>query len=150
MNLDLTSIIIAIDDAGSAGRALDYGLETAEALLLPVRLVHVVASGDHHAADVRRIDIEDIGQAAGGFPEHELGAALIERALERAGQRRVEVEGVLLGGEPAATLLRYLDECDRPMLVVGRRGGGRVREWLLGSVSDKLTRHARCPVMVVS
>lgn len=150
MSLDLTSIIIAIDDAGSAGRALDYGLETAEALLLPVRLVHVVKSHDHHAAEIRPINLAEIGEAAGSYPEHELGAALLERALERAGQRRVEVEAVLLSGEPAATLLRYLAECDRPMLVMGRRGQGRLQQLLLGSVSDQIVRHADCPVTVVS
>jgi nucleotide-binding universal stress UspA family protein len=150
MNLKLTSIIIAIDDAGSAGRALDYGLETAEALLLPVRLVHVVRSTDHHAAGVRRINLDDIGQAAGSYPGHQLGAELLDRALARAGARKVEVEPVLLDGEPTATLLRYLAECDQPMLVVGRRGQGRLRELLLGSVSDQLVRLARCPVMVVS
>lgn len=150
MDLNLTSIIIAIDDAGSAGRALDYGLETAEALMLPVRLVHVVQSHDHHAAGVRRIDLSDIGEATGSDPAHELGAALLERALQRAGERKVEVEAVLLGGEPASTLLRYLAECDRPMLVMGRRGQGRLRELLLGSVSDQIVRHAKNPVMVVS
>lgn len=150
MSLDLTSIIIAIDDAGSAGRALDYGLEVAETLLLPVRLVHVVRSGSKHAAEVRRIDLNDIAEAANGFPEHELGAALLDRALRRAGERKVEVEAVLLDGDPADSLLRYLDQCDRPMLVVGRRGQGLLRELLLGSVSDKLVRHAHCPVMVIS
>lgn len=150
MDLNLTSVIIAIDDAGSAGRALDYGLETAEALMLPVRLVHVVRHGNAHSAEIRRINHDDISAAARGYPEHEQGAAILDRALDRAGQRRVEVEAVLLDGEPATSLLRYLDECDRPMLVVGRRGQGRLQELLLGSTSDKLVRHARCPVMVVS
>lgn len=150
MDFNLTSIIIAIDDAGSAGRALDYGLETAEALLLPVRLVHVIQTQDHHAAGVRRINLEDVSEAAGSYPEHELAASLLERALARAGDRKVEVEAVLLGGEPASTLLRYLAECDRPMLVMGRRGQGRLSQLLMGSVSDQIVRHASCPVMVVS
>jgi nucleotide-binding universal stress UspA family protein len=150
MDFKHTSIIIAIDDAGSAGRALDYGLELAESLLLPVRLVHVVRPRESHAGEVRRIDLDDIGEAAGSFPEHELGAALLERALARAGDRKVEVEAVLLGGQPAQTLLRYLNECDRPMLVMGRRGQSRIRELLLGSVSDQVIRHAHCPVIVVS
>jgi len=145
-----TSIIIAIDDANSAGRALDYGLEMAETLKLPVRLVHVARSQKDHGSDVRRLNLKDIEDAAGGIPEYELGAALLDRALERAGERQVEVEPVLLGGEPVNALLRYLEDCDRPMLFVGRRGGGAVKQMLLGSVSDALIRHAKCPVVVVS
>ncbi len=150
MALPYTSIVIAIDDAGSAGRALDYGLEMAETLRLPVRLVHVARPPSTHAADVRRIDLGDIERAADGIPEYEIGAALLDRALERAGERKVDVEPVLLGGEPADALLRYLKECDRPLLFMGRRGQGRLEQLLLGSVSDRIIRHADCPVTVIS
>ena len=92
MEFSQTSIIIAIDDANSAGRALDYGLEMAETLKLPVRLVHVARSQEDHGADVRRLKLDEIQNAANGIPEYELGAALLDRALERAGERQVEVE----------------------------------------------------------
>ncbi|MCC5866026.1 MAG: universal stress protein [Wenzhouxiangella sp.] len=150
MDFRHTSIVIAIDDAGSAGRALDRGLELAEALRLPVRLVHVARTAPNHSAEVRRIDINDIGQVAGGQPEYELAAELLKRALARGGERAVEIEPVVLGGDPADAMLRYLDDCDRPILVVGRRGQGQLAQLLLGSVSDKLVRHAKCPVMVIS
>ncbi len=150
MDFRHTSIVIAIDDAGSAGRALDRGLEMAEALRLPVRLVHVARIAQDHTAEVRSIDRADIDRAAGGQPENELAAALLDRAMERAGQRQVEIEPVLLGGDPADALLRYLESCDRPMLVMGRRGQGRLADLLLGSVSDKVIRHAKCPVTVIS
>ena len=150
MDFRHTSIVIAIDDAGNAGRALDRGLELAEALRLPVRLVHVATTAQSHGAEVRRIDFNDIDQVAGGQPEYELAAELLKRALARGGERAVEIEPVVLGGDPADAMLRYLDECDRPILVVGRRGQGQLAQLLLGSVSDKLIRHAKCPVMVVS
>jgi nucleotide-binding universal stress UspA family protein len=150
MSFQHTSIVIAIDDAGSAGRALDYGLEMAEALRLPVRIVHAARLPDSHAADVRLIDRKDIEQSASTIPEYELAAELLDRAMARAGERQIEIEPVLLGGEPADALLRYLKDCDRPMLFVGRRGQGRIAELLLGSVSDKLIRHAQCPVFVIS
>ena len=150
MNFTHTSIVIAVDDAGSSGRALDYGLEMAEALQLPVRIVHVASLQDPHRTDYQQLDLEHISQAAGGMPELELGAALLDRAMERAGERQIEMEPVLLGGEPTDALLRFLDECDKPMLFVGRRGQSRLRELILGSVSDKLVRHARCPVFVIS
>ena len=150
MDFKHTSIIIAIDDAGSSGRALDYGLEVAEDLKLPVRIVHVTRGPDSHKADFGHLDLDEIRKAANTIPEFELGADLLDRAMERAGQRRVEIEPVLLSGEPANALLRYLAECDRPMLFVGRRGRSRIRELLLGSVSDQVIRHTKCPVFVVS
>lgn len=38
---------------------------------------------------------------------------------------------------------------DAELLVVGARGLGSLRELILGSVSDRCIRHARCPVVVV-
>jgi nucleotide-binding universal stress UspA family protein len=150
MNFEHTSIVIAVDDAGSSGRALDYGLEMAEALQLPVRIIHVATLRDPHQTDYQQLDLGHISKAADGMPELELGAALLDRAMERAGERQIEMEPVLLVGDPTDCLLRFLDECDKPMLFVGRRGQSRLRELILGSVSDKLVRHAKCPVFVIS
>jgi len=146
-----TSIVIAIDDAGNARRALDYGLELAETLRLPVRLVHVARPAAFRSADVQRIDLNEVSSdGAPHVPEFELAVDLLERAMARAEGRKLEAEPVLLGGEPADGLLRYLEDCDRPMLVMGRRGQSRIQELLLGSVSDQVIRHARCPVIVIS
>ncbi len=145
-----TSVVIAIDDASNAGRALDYGLTLAEALKLPVRLVHVANVRDLQSAGVRRIDLNKIREAADGIPEYEIAAGLLDKAQARAGERQVDIEPVLLGGDPADALLRYLNECDQPMLIMGRRGQSRIQALLLGSVSDKVVRHATCPVIVVS
>lgn len=151
MDFKQTSIVIAIDDAGSARRALDYGLELAETLRLPVRVVHVARPAAFRSAEAQRIDLGEVGsESKPRVPEFELAVDLLERALARAEARSIEVEPVLLGGDPADGLLSFLDECDRPMLVMGRRGQSRIQELLLGSVSDQVIRHARCPVIVIS
>lgn len=150
MSFKYTSLLIAVDDSASAGRALDFGLELAESLKLPVRIVHAVRMPDYRSADVRPIDMKAAHDAAGDAPEYQLGAALLDRALARAGDRKVAVEAVLLSGDPAEALLRFAADCDRPMLVVGRRGRGRLQELLMGSVSDKTVRLARCPVIVIN
>lgn len=149
MGFKHTSLLIAVDDSDSAGRALEYGLNLAERLRLPVRIIHVTRAPDATADYFRRIDLKAIHTIAGDPPEVVLGAALLERALDRAGAWRIEVEGVLLSGDPADALLRYAAECDRPILVLGRRGRGLLQELFLGSVSDKTVRLAKCPVMVI-
>ena len=149
MGFKYTSLLIAIDDSAGAERALSYGLALAESLKLPVRVIHAARSPDPSAGDYGRIDLKALHEAAGDPPEYQLGAALLERALDQARQRQVSVEAVLLSGDPAMALLRYAAECDRPILVLGRRGRGLLQEMLLGSVSDKTLRLAKCPVTVV-
>ncbi len=59
----------------------------------------------------------------------------------------VEVEYVARRGPAANALLECSEHAD--LVVVGARGLGGFRGLALGSVSDQVTRHASCPVVVV-
>jgi nucleotide-binding universal stress UspA family protein len=50
-------------------------------------------------------------------------------------------------GDPAQELIVASRDAD--LLVLGSRGGGGFAKLLMGSVCDKLTHHAACPVVVI-
>jgi nucleotide-binding universal stress UspA family protein len=52
-------------------------------------------------------------------------------------------------GDPGTEIELYAREVGATVLVVGSRGRGGIKRALLGSVSDRLVRHASCPVLVV-
>ena len=57
----------------------------------------------------------------------------------------------LAGALGARVRLFYVFPAASPLLVViGRRGLSRIQTLLLGSVSDKVIRHAKCPVTVIT
>jgi nucleotide-binding universal stress UspA family protein len=55
----------------------------------------------------------------------------------------------LLTGSPVNQILCAAEETDAGLVVVGRRGLGGVKRFLMGSVSEGVIHHARCPVLVV-
>ena len=61
----------------------------------------------------------------------------------------VAVETDVAMGDPRAEIVRLADEWGADLLVLGARGLGLVKRFLLGSVSLAVARHARCPVLVV-
>jgi len=149
MTFQHTSILVAVDDSDSAVRALDFALEMAKTLRLPVRIVHATKPRSGQSDEVHTLDFEEIREQAQKSPENQIAIEVLERALQQANERSISAEPVLLSGDPAEALLRYAAECDRPMLVVGRRGLGRLQGLLMGSVSDKTVQLANCPVTVI-
>jgi nucleotide-binding universal stress UspA family protein len=74
----------------------------------------------------------------------------IEVLVEQASERMKELSGVearAVYGLAAEELAAFGEEVD--LLVVGSRGYGPVRRLVLGSTSEHLARHARCPLLVL-
>lgn len=65
-----------------------------------------------------------------------------------SGQYSVEVEPVVLGN-PAVELVRIAQERGAELIVVGSHGLTGIDRFLLGSVSERVLRHAHCSVLVV-
>jgi len=89
----------------------------------------------------------------GVVPDHEaereaetIANAMIEEVLGSARQD-LDVTVELLEGPAALRLLDF--ELIGEMIVVGSRGRGGFAGLLLGSVSQHLAEHARCPVVVI-
>ena len=60
-----------------------------------------------------------------------------------------KVTGVCLEGVIVDELINQLETHPADLLVMGSRGMSSARRLLLGSVSDAVTHHAKCPVMIV-
>jgi nucleotide-binding universal stress UspA family protein len=59
------------------------------------------------------------------------------------------VTGVCLEGVIVDEIISYLEKSPADLLVMGSRGLSTARRLLLGSVSDAIVHHAKCPVLVV-
>ncbi|MBC8102155.1 MAG: universal stress protein, partial [Cytophagales bacterium] len=72
--------------------------------------------------------------------------AVALRGADRGCQ--IVVEPVALGN-PAAELVRIADERSAGLIVVGSEGLTGIERFLLGSVSERVLRHAHCSVLMV-
>ena len=60
-----------------------------------------------------------------------------------------DVEYVLRTGNEATEILKFADEHPGALIVLGARGVGALLGIFGGSIADKVTRHAKAPVLVV-
>jgi len=81
--------------------------------------------------------------------EEEVGTRLNEQ-VRRVREAGGEVAGTHARvGRPDAEVVGLAGELGARLIVLGSRGHGPLRSALMGSVSDSVVRHARCPVLVV-
>ena len=61
----------------------------------------------------------------------------------------IRVRHVLLDGDPAAEIVRYAQEMNMDLIVMGTHGRTGLQHVLLGSVAEKVVRLAPCPVLTI-
>src|SRR5918998_2812536 len=84
-------------------------------------------------------------------PPYEEGARkILEAQVGRIEEAGISVaEAHLVTGGPADAILDLGDQLGAGLIVVGSRGLGPVKRLLVGSVSESIVHHAKCPVLVV-
>ncbi|MEF8821083.1 MAG: universal stress protein [Halovenus sp.] len=104
-----------------------------------------------HALHVIDTDMRSVLTEVGsGFDTLEQRGENAVGTVERLGQSHgIEVETEIRNGDPAETILAVADELDADLIVCGTHGRSGVRRQLLGSVAERVVRHASQPVLTV-
>ena len=138
-------IVVGVDDSADAVRALEWAV--AEARVHHDRVLLV------HAWQYPAVGISDYaGDPLPVFGYHELekvAADVLTRAVEVINglDATVAVDTRLVQGHPGEVLVEASDGAR--LLIVGSRGLGGFKGMLMGSISNTVAHHARCPVVIV-
>jgi nucleotide-binding universal stress UspA family protein len=145
----IKTILVAYDGSVHAARALALAADAALRYGAEVHLVHVIPRLEvpeelKEFARVEGVDSQTV-LALRQVADSVLGAAQAGLAAKGV----TAAQAVVLTGDPAEELLGYAREHGVGLVVMGRRGLGRIRGLLLGSVSSKVLALAECPVLTV-
>lgn len=132
-------IVVGVDGSSSSADALRWAANQAA---LTGGELHVITAW-HLAAAYGYAPI------AADFDWERDGESMLQEVIEKSvpAERRASVQKHVIEGHPAQVLLDAAEGAE--LLVVGSRGHGGFTGMLLGSVSQHLVTHARCPVVVV-
>ena len=142
----MKTIVVGVDGSEGGKAALEFAVE--EAALRGARLKVVTAW------EIPPAVVAGLAADSGFFDQSLIEArqhaeAIVADAVARAAQLQpsVVLEPRVVEGHEAKTLLE--EAKDAMLIVVGSRGHGGFTGLLLGSISQQVVNHARCPVTVV-
>lgn len=149
-------ILVPLDGSDHSLRALKIAARMAKKFGGKLTLIHV------YSVSVRPVVMpEPATLASPGVPV--MTAAEVSKVVEAArkasasilvdGEQRVKAEGVqvettLREGHTVQEIIETAKEGRFDLIVMGARGISKIREIILGSVSDGVIRNAPCPVLV--
>jgi nucleotide-binding universal stress UspA family protein len=140
----IKKILVPTDGSEHASKAIGYACGLALKFGATVCLLHVVPFPPalfHEAAfgmpDFQKLQEED-------------GRKIMEEAKRKAKRRGVrEVQSAVIQGNPASKIIEFARTEGVDLIVMGNRGLSGVTEFVLGSVSHRVSHLANCTVAIV-
>ncbi len=170
-------IFVATDGSDTAARAVDWAAEVAARFDVPLTIAHVLQHGRPVEELGRMAEVEhlvrtshtqsglewdnvpgNMGDLLGRRRTADetsrlitvIGDEIVARAADRAREMGVKTVDTKVGnGDYADEILEMAERAGADMIVVGRRGLGRLRKMLMGSVSGKIVQAADVTVVTV-
>lgn len=150
-----SKILVPLDGSEHSMRALDIAIQIAKKFNSKLTLIHV------YSVSVRPVPVPEPATFAPGIPMmapaeysrvaeavKSAGARILAEGAEKVKAEGVEVDTLLREGHTVHEIVRAAEEGKFDLIVMGARGLSRIKEIILGSVSDGVIRNAPCPVLV--
>ncbi|MBU4540290.1 universal stress protein [uncultured Acetobacterium sp.] len=148
----MKKLLVPIDGSPISIKAVMEAKKLAEALGSDVVLLTVANITTPSGTDESNLLIQSGLEVQAYVSQFKLNAERhLAEAREMLKDLTVNVETVLLYGDPADQIAGYLDENEVEMVIMGSQGVGisRLRQVFIGSVTSKIVRHSKQPVLVV-
>ncbi len=129
-------ILVAVDGSKYAEKALEYAAQLSQ----------------NYSANLALLHVEEDKLVRIGGPQVEdclgtVGNCILKDAATKV--KGITFDKRLEYGSPAEIIIKVAKKANVDIIVVGSRGLSSVRQYLLGSVSDDISMHARSSVLIV-
>jgi nucleotide-binding universal stress UspA family protein len=137
----MKTILVAYDDTEPSRRALDRAATLAEAFGSRVLVTSIAPL--HYSSPRLTLTVKERGEGIAAREED------MEQAQGILQERGIATETVAGRGDPGPTIAKLAEDNDADLIVVGTRELGALQRLLRQSVSQEVSRKARCDVLIV-
>ncbi|MCI0744464.1 MAG: universal stress protein [Verrucomicrobia subdivision 3 bacterium] len=142
-SLRIKQVLVPIDFSVCSRKALRYAIPLAKEHKASITLAYVVpqisAIGEYGGIDYAAVT-KEMREGA----EKQLAALAVDEV-----RGVVATDTIVRTGSPVAEIVSIAKKIPADMIVISTHGRGGLKHVLLGSVAERVVRHAPCPVLVV-
>lgn len=132
-------ILLAVDGSENSVRAAKEAVKMAS----NESLIEMVYVADF---DKAKTEMLHAGSSESLLLERKRKVAPVEEILRTAGK---QFKLTILHGTPGPEIVKYANENNVDLVVIGSRGLNSLQEMVLGSVSHKVMKRVQCPALIV-
>jgi len=143
MDLVYKKILVAVDGSEASEVAFKKAVEIAKRNDAHLTLAHVIDSRTFATAEAYDRTLAERAE--------EYAKELLKKYVEKAEQANVpNIEKHIEYGSPKVKIAKDIaQKIDADLIICGATGMNAVERFLIGSVSESITRYAECDVLVV-
>ncbi len=141
--VEIKTILVAVDGSEHSDKAVKYACAIGPPLGAELILLHVVpmlvSATPYHdtVSDQPFLALQKVGED------------ILARAKSLAESLGCTVTDLLSYGDPASRIVEVASERGADLIIMGSRGVSGFKRLFVGSISDKVSKDAGCPVMIV-
>lgn len=139
----LRKILIATDGSEAAEKAASFGVQIAGLSGAKVYAVYVIDTTPYYSIPLDQVWSKEVYEQL-----ETLGNEITSSLENTAKTAGLEAESLVLKGDPAERIVNFAEDQSVDMIIVGSHGMGGFERLVIGSVSEKVVRHAKVPVLV--
>jgi nucleotide-binding universal stress UspA family protein len=146
----MKKILFPTDFSPAAEAAFIYALHVADLFGADITTLHVYKLPDIRGVQLPKslqevyesLDLEEFENYRDIVPR-------LHRIARENGLQHVPVRHAMQEGETVSCILRYAEELDTDLIIMGTKGATGLRELFFGSVAAEVMENANCPVLAV-
>lgn len=150
-------ILVPLDGSEHSERALEIAIQIARNFSGELTLLHVYSIAVTPVVIPEPTTLNPTGVPIATSAEiskmvdaaRDAGKKILADAEERVRKNNVGVETALREGNSAQEIVKTAKEGQFNLIVIGAKGTHRIRDLLMGSVTEGVAKNAPCPVMIV-
>jgi nucleotide-binding universal stress UspA family protein len=142
-------ILVPMDGSETSLGIIAYATALAREFKSEVIVLHVTEPGYRSPAGAFSGQVFDRPDARPKLPANPSVEEMLRFAADRFAEADLKTTLLHVVGDPASTILDYAREHFCDVIAMATHGRSGISRWVLGSVAEKVIRHATMPMLVV-